>query len=139
MAASRMTRQKALVLEIVQGTTVHPTADWVYQEARRSIPDISLGTVYRNLNALAAQGMIREMNYAGDCSRYDGNMADHYHFVCVHCHQVYDLFEVPLLTVDQQVFVTSGHEVYGHRVEFCGKCAQCSASEKQEVASCVEN
>lgn len=129
----RMTRQKALILEIVHGTKTHPTADWVYQEARRRIPDISLGTVYRNLNALAQQGFIREMIYAGASSRYDGNVADHYHFVCNDCHRVFDI-RVPALTkIDQAAAESSGYQVEGHRLEFYGRCADCTAKSAKKL------
>ncbi|MTV47545.1 transcriptional repressor [Heliobacillus mobilis] len=121
----RMTRQKQLVLDIVQGTTSHPTADWVYQEARRQIPDISLGTVYRNLNTLAQQGIIREMTYAGASSRYDGNVEAHYHFVCEDCKRVFDIFIDRAENLDEKAEEMSGHEIQGHRLEFYGRCAEC--------------
>ncbi|MBM7867505.1 transcriptional repressor [Heliobacterium gestii] len=121
----RMTRQKSLVLEIVQGTTCHPTADWVYQEARQQIPDISLGTVYRNLNALVQQGLIREMTYAGASSRYDGNVENHCHFICENCQGVFDIFIEPPEPWVRQAEENSGHDIKGHRIEFFGRCAEC--------------
>ncbi|QGG47838.1 Fur family transcriptional regulator [Heliorestis convoluta] len=131
VVGTRMTKQKSLILDLVKGTKCHPTADWVYQEARQQIPDISLGTVYRNLNALANQGMIREMNYAGTSSRYDGDVSQHYHFVCQDCGFVYDLPLEPLKAIDDLVENQENHKVAGHRLEFYGRCKSCKIQEKQ--------
>ena len=57
----------------------HPTADWVHRQARRRLPHIGLGTVYRNLKELAEEGTIREMHSGGEPARFDGNTGDHYH------------------------------------------------------------
>ena len=69
----RMTEQRKLILNILRSTKSHPTADWIYQEARKEIPNISLGTVYRNLKILVQAGEILEMDFGSGYSRYDSN------------------------------------------------------------------
>lgn len=122
---SRTTKQKRVILDILQNTDTHPTADWVYQEARKVLPDISLGTVYRNLNLLRDLGKIQELNYGSGQSRYDGNASNHYHFVCEKCKRVLDL-ELPLMEyLDEQLGKDYGLKVSHHRMEFYGLCQTC--------------
>lgn len=121
----RMTKQKKVILEVLKNTTSHPTADWVYEQAKKQIPDISLGTVYRNLNVLRDMGEIKELNYSSSQSRFDGNPVDHYHFNCENCHRVYDL-NIPVKK-EMAVFVEKefGHRIDSHRLEFYGVCKEC--------------
>ncbi|MGQ9825300.1 MAG: Fur family transcriptional regulator [Desulfotomaculales bacterium] len=123
--ATRMTRQKRLVLEILRNTDTHPTADWVYEQARKVIPDISLGTIYRNLGYLKSTGEIMELNYGSTFSRYDGNPLNHYHFVCQKCGRVFDL-DLPLLAgLEEEVSRRTKMAVTSHRLEFYGYCDVC--------------
>lgn len=122
---TRMTRQKKAILEILCGTKAHPPADWIYEQARKKLPDISLGTVYRNLKLLKYNGQIIELNYGSGYSRYDGNSNEHYHFVCEKCGQVFDV-NMPLQKkVDEMATKVTGFEVLGHRMEFYGICNEC--------------
>jgi Fur family transcriptional regulator, peroxide stress response regulator len=92
MANRRGSKQREAILRILQSTDIHPTADWIYMEVKKVIPNISLGTVYRNLNLLRDEGLIREVIIQGSASaRYDANLEPHHHFVCVGCNSVYDL------------------------------------------------
>ncbi len=126
---TRMTRQKKLILEILRSTNIHPTADWVYEQARKVIPDISLGTIYRNLGNLKATGEIMELNYGSTFSRYDGNPDNHYHFVCKNCGRVFDI-DLPVLTnLEKEVERRMGTQVTGHRMEFYGLCRGCQGVE----------
>ncbi|NLF79765.1 MAG: transcriptional repressor [Clostridia bacterium] len=120
----RMTRQKAVVHEVLQSTTSHPTADWIYREARKQIPGISLGTVYRNLQALLEEGQIMELNYGKGQSRFDGNAEQHYHFVCEKCGKVYD-FAMDSPTISQEVLDAAPGLVKDYRFECYGICKDC--------------
>lgn len=123
----RMTKQKALIWDILSKTKSHPTADWVYAEARKEMPNISLGTVYRNLQLLVADGMAKELNYGKGFSRFDANTGQHYHFVCQHCGRIEDI--TPSLKED--MITTMQTHVHGkiqrYRLEFYGICEQCLA------------
>ncbi len=121
----RMTKQRKTILEILRNTTCHPTADWIYEQARKVIPEISLGTIYRNLQILTQEEEIQELKYGSTFRRFDGNAQIHYHFVCLRCGQVCDV-NMPVLTgLDQQVEDIIGGKVEKHRLEFYGTCAQC--------------
>lgn len=124
MKQKRMTRQKRVVYDVLCSTTSHPTADWIYAESRKQIPDISLGTIYRNLQVLMEEGKIQELNYGKGQSRFDGNPAPHYHFVCERCGQVLDFSESAVL-VDQAVLDAAPGMVKTHRLECYGVCRDC--------------
>ncbi|HBT47501.1 MAG TPA: transcriptional repressor [Peptococcaceae bacterium] len=120
-----MTKQKKTILEILRSTTSHPTADWIYAEARKVLPDISLGTVYRNLHVLKEDGEIMELNYGSTYSRYDGNPQNHYHFVCVNCGAVRDVDMPVLPELEKRAEEVGAGEVFYHRLEFYGLCPHC--------------
>lgn len=120
----RKTKQKQLIKEILAETVSHPTADWIYEEARKKLPNISLGTVYRNLNNLKESGEILELNYGSSFSRYDGNPKPHYHFSCTTCGNVYDL-DLHLQDGLNDLVQREGFVVEGHRLEFFGTCLAC--------------
>ncbi|NLC38843.1 MAG: transcriptional repressor [Clostridia bacterium] len=125
MAKTRVTKQKKVILKILQETTSHPTADWIYEEARKVLPDISLGTVYRNLRILTETGAIQELNYGSSYSRYDGNPVNHYHFVCHQCNRVLDIPMPVISDLETRVEDITGHQVDHHRTEFYGTCQDC--------------
>ncbi len=120
----RMTRQKKLIYEILCSTTSHPTADWIYEEARKKIPDISLGTVYRNLQVMREEGQILELNYGKNQSRFDGNPKPHYHFVCEKCGRVLD-FDPQDQLISDEVLTAAPGLVKSHRLECYGICNDC--------------
>ncbi|GAB4372940.1 MAG: transcriptional repressor [Deltaproteobacteria bacterium] len=89
---SRNTRQRSLILDILRSRHDHPTAEEIYREARKTLPQISLGTVYRNLSVLRGHGLAREFRPSGEpSSRFDGNCRPHAHFYCTGCRALTDL------------------------------------------------
>ncbi len=86
----RNTFQRQVILNILKTTDMHPTADWIYERAKRYIPHISLGTVYRNLKILKEEGEILEIT-DGKLTRFDGRTDKHYHFKCIECGNIYDI------------------------------------------------
>jgi Fur family peroxide stress response transcriptional regulator len=123
----RKTRQKEAILRVLRGTTSHPTAGWVYQQVRQEIPNISLGTVYRNLSLLQREGKITELDLAGTMSRFDGNTEQHYHFRCEQCDRVFDVDVAPDKELDDKIARKTGFRVTNHYLEFRGLCPQCQA------------
>lgn len=121
----RKTRQRETILRILKGTTTHPTADWIYDQARKKIPNISKGTVYRNLGLLKETGDILELDFTGMLSRFDGNTQDHYHFRCERCACIYDLDEPVDKELDSRVAQRTGFKVSYHQLEFRGLCKDC--------------
>lgn len=87
----RYSKQRETIYSILCDTTSHPSVDEIYQKAREIIPDISLGTVYRNLNLLAEQKRIIRLD-VDDRAHYDARVTRHFHFVCKDCGEISDLF-----------------------------------------------
>lgn len=125
---TRMTKQKKVILDILRSTKCHPSADWVYEQAKKIVPDISLGTVYRNLNVLRDMGEILELNYGSTYARYDGTPENHYHFCCEKCYNLYDVTIPVYHGLDKMVHDTTGFDVRYHRMEFYGICDTCRLS-----------
>ncbi|HHW91774.1 MAG TPA: transcriptional repressor [Firmicutes bacterium] len=128
----RKTRQRALILKILRSTKSHPTADWIYNQVRKEIPDISLGTVYRNLRLLKEMGEIQELQWGSTYSRFDGNPREHYHFNCLQCGRVLDVDIDVQQFLEELVEKKHGWKVTGHRLEFWGLCHSCR-EEPREV------
>jgi Fur family peroxide stress response transcriptional regulator len=127
---SRNTKQRAVILEILKksGVHVHPTAEAIYQEARKVLPNISLGTVYRNLNFLREQGLAREIRTNSEASsRFEGKCPPHAHFHCTECQAVLDL---PLPTCLEGVSWKSEPDISTvnhldlHVIGACSHCGQ---------------
>ncbi|NLM69292.1 MAG: transcriptional repressor [Firmicutes bacterium] len=132
----RKTKQREVILSVLRSTKCHPTADWIYQEVRKELPNVSLGTIYRNLKALTEMGEILELSYGSTYSRFDGNPDNHYHFVCEECGKVYDV-DIPVNNeIDTQLEDKYGVKVNLHRLEFYGTCRECLdlSERKQEIA-----
>ena len=121
----RKTRQKAAILEVLRGTNSHPTADLVYNEVRKEIPNISLGTVYRNLRQLCQSGEISDLELCGSLSRFDARNDNHYHFRCEKCGQVFDVDEPVNSEMDKITARRTGFRITYHRLEFYGLCLEC--------------
>ena len=121
----RKTKQKEAVLRILRGTTSHPAADWIYNEVRKEIPNISLGTVYRNLRLLCQEGEILQLGLCGTSGRFDGRVDNHYHFRCENCGRVFDVDEPVDKEINKRVARTTGFKISCHRLEFRGVCREC--------------
>lgn len=123
---TRRSRQRELVLRLVASTSAHPTADWVYAEARKELPSVSLGTIYRNLQVLEREGRIRAIDSWGKPTRYDADTSDHYHFVCLGCGSISDLPK-PAGGDSRVADLAAGRGfvVTGHKLEFQGYCPDC--------------
>ncbi len=130
MARPRNTRQKAAVLAAVRGAQHHPDAKWVYEQVSREIPNVSLGTVYRALASLSAEGLIREYHQADGPVLYDPNTQEHFHIRCTRCGRIED---VPSVKLPDQILETirqasSFARVDQVRLEFGGACLECADS-----------
>ncbi len=125
MAIVRFTRQRQAVLEVVQHSSQHPDAAHIYDAVRRIVPSISLGTVYRSLEALVDEGHLLQIQQPGMPTRYDARLESHAHFVCDTCGQVFDvLIALPDLT-PLAAKALQGFEVSSSKIEFHGKCKHC--------------
>ena len=121
----RYTKQKEAVLKILRNTKAHPTANQIYDDVRQDIPDISKGTVYRNLQVLAEDGAISVLNIHGTQSWYEIKQEGHYHFRCEKCGRVFDLDEPVDKDFDEKISRKTGFSVSYHQTEFRGLCKDC--------------
>jgi len=124
----RKTKQREAILSVLRSTTSHPTAAWIYEQVRKEIPDISLGTVYRNLRLLREAGEIMEIDLSGTFSRFDGNQDNHYHLRCERCGRLFDVDEPVNTEIDERVARKTGFQISYHRLEFRGLCQECQKS-----------
>lgn len=118
----RYSKQRELITEIIKGRKDHPTADMIYNSARELEPNISLGTVYRNLKLLADEGVIITLETEDKRLHYDGDISRHSHFICNKCGRIVDLFrpaETPVELKDAGLTVTDEKCVY---YGFCNCC-----------------
>ena len=126
----RFSRQRQMVLDVVKNRTKHPTVDKVYEILKKDHPEISLGTVYRNLNLLAEMGEISRVETSSVKDHFDGNQHPHAHFVCRKCGGVFDL------NLDISQLLQSAKGVEGSfQVEDCkvlvqGVCEDCLKKEE---------
>lgn len=129
----RMTKQKKAIYNILRGTTTHPSVEWIFSEASKIMPDISLATVYRNLSALCQDGLITEMQYTKLQTRFDGDPKPHYHFVCLDCGKILDTesdLEKLRADIEELALSLAMGQITGHRLEFYGHCRECVAEMK---------
>ena len=127
------TAQRRVILDELRKVKIHPTADEVYDMARKHIPKISLATVYRNLESMANKGDILKLDIAGRRRRYDADTSPHYHLRCRKCGGVSD---IPLAAISEIAYNlnklkgTAGIEDY--TLEFRGVCENCKEGGKDE-------
>ena len=124
-------KQRELILAIVKNTKVHPTAEWVYQEAKKEMPSIGIATVYRNLNALAERGEFKRITVAGGTDRFDGDLHEHDHVECTCCGRLIDLEPVSeteitkLREMMRRTFAVQDESTSLSTVLFKGLCDNC--------------
>lgn len=121
----RNTKQKSVILDAVLSATTHPTAEQVYEKVATQIPNISLGTVYRNLNKLAECGQIRKVAVPDRPDRFDRTLHPHNHIICISCGAFGDIEDVPYDTFLSAGIAKNGFEIIGHETVFFGKCQHC--------------
>jgi Fur family transcriptional regulator, peroxide stress response regulator len=130
MSSLKFSRQREIIKEYLANTKEHPTADMIYMSIRETNPNISLGTVYRNLNLLVEQGDIIKISNGNGSDRFDWNSKPHYHFVCTECSCVQDI-EIAPGALDHINLIAAANfdgQIEGHSTFFYGQCANCKKS-----------
>lgn len=132
MAKLKYSRQRESIKDFLSMRTDHPTADIIYTELRETYPNISLGTVYRNLSLLEELGEIARISTGDGPDRYDGHNEPHYHFICTECHSVEDLEMKNMDHINAIAGQNFNGEIHGHITHFYGKCENCTKKNKSE-------
>lgn len=129
MAALKYSRQREAIKHFLTGRTDHPTADTVYASLREEFPNISLGTVYRNLALLADIGEIQRIPTGSGADHYDATVEQHQHFICRHCHQVYDLEMENIDSIMDAASKNFSGRIESYLANFYGICEECLGDE----------
>jgi Fur family peroxide stress response transcriptional regulator len=133
--ATKHFRKRDAILTCLRETTEHPSAEWVYSQLKQEIPDLSLGTVYRNLSMFKAQGEIISLGTVNGVERFDGNIEPHVHFICNGCDGVTDLPQIQVPEeLNQQVIKATGGTVDMCNLTFTGYCSQCIKNQEGVTA-----
>ena len=119
----RYSRQRECILKYVKSVRTHPTAEDIWTAVRNEIPNISLGTVYRNLKQLELAGQILTIESTADKLNYDGCVDPHQHFMCSGCNKVFDLtLSSHLSECEKQGFIVTKENTVLY-----GTCPKCNA------------
>jgi Fur family peroxide stress response transcriptional regulator len=133
----KRSRQRERLLELLRSTKEHPTATWLYDRLKAEFPDLSLGTVYRNLGVLRDQGLLRVLAAGSTFDRFDADTSTHYHFLCERCGAVEDLPLPPDCEIELKAAAGTLRIVRGHRIDVFGLCEACAIKEPAAGAAAI--
>ena len=122
----RYSKQRDEILDYLKSVKTHPTADEVYSEVRKIDKNISLGTVYRNLDRLSKENLILRIEIANGKDRFDGDISSYYHAVCKKCGSIIDIFVDYFNDIDKIVEKEINCKVLSHDVIFNTICQECN-------------
>ena len=125
MATLKYSRQREAIKEFLMTRKDHPTADTVYSSIRQDFPNISLGTVYRNLTLLSDLGEIQRLHVGDGVDHFDADTSKHYHFICQKCGAVIDLKLDSLDYINNLAGVGFDGQIAGSITYFYGLCGDC--------------
>jgi len=123
----RLTRQREVVLDAVRAADGHPAAHEIYQRARKALPQISLGTVYRTLGVLRDAGVVQELHFKEAQGRYEEGGEHHHHVVCTECGRIEDLSASAFQGLMARAQAATDFRIEDLRLEFFGMCPACNA------------
>ncbi len=125
-AMRKHSRKREAIRQLLSGTKEHPSAEWIYARLKPDFPDLSLGTVYRNLGLFISEGEIIRVGTVAGQDRFDANIRPHAHFICESCGRVTDV-DAPKLDEERygaEALRIEG-EIRGHSLTFFGLCGKC--------------
>ena len=123
-------KQGEQIYETLLNNVVHPSAEYIYDILRQANSNISLATVYRNLNKMAQIVRIKKINGLEDRAHFDHNTFEHYHFICRKCGRIYDIpcdIAPDIIKKEQE---ETGFKIESHDIVFNGICRECSENER---------
>ena len=127
LAALKYSRQRESIKNYLMATKEHPTADEVYMNVKQEFPNISLGTVYRNLNLLTDIGEAIKISTPNGGDRFDGKLEPHNHFLCTKCGRLLDL-ELDMQSIDEVTRLAAENfdgVITSSSTLFYGECSEC--------------
>ncbi len=128
----KITRQRQVILEVLKDSPSHPSADWLYDRVKVKIPNVSLGTIYRNLQLMKDHNIIRKLDVGSGMGRFDGNPSPHSHVICLRCGEIKDLdLECPK-GLEEEAARHSGYNLLSLGLKFKGYCPNCQREGMEE-------
>jgi Fe2+ or Zn2+ uptake regulation protein len=122
----KLTSQRLAIIEVlVEKTPIHPSADLIYQEARKKGKRLSLSTVYATLNELSKRGIIKMLEFDKMENRYEANTAEHINLICKGCRKIMD-YKPPFIIDTREISRKCRFWVTDSRLEYYGYCQECS-------------
>jgi Fe2+ or Zn2+ uptake regulation protein len=124
----RLTNQKKVIVDYLRSVKSHPSAETVFNEVKKKLPRISLGTVYRILKNLKKKEEIKEIPTTISC--YDGDISPHAHFICQYCDKIFDVFDIHC---EDKLFMkkkTKWGKIKSYDLNFYGVCNNCQKTIK---------
>ena len=135
MPDKRQSKKRDAILDLIRSSETHPNARWVYEQLRGRFPDLSLGTVYRNIKVLTKEGELASVGVINGEERFDGIPAPHSHAICVRCGRIQDLDE----TISSRLYDHSPKEIHEFTIDlrrtvFYGLCSGCKSGQMETTA-----
>ena len=122
----RYSQQRENIYQYLLSSRIHPSAEMIYTDLKPQIPDLAMGTVYRNLSLFKEQGLVSSVATVKGVERFDGNTDPHVHFICAGCDAVIDLMEMEIpQALSQAAEAACGGNVNECQLSFTGKCRKC--------------
>ncbi|HSV96989.1 MAG TPA: transcriptional repressor [Spirochaetota bacterium] len=129
----KRSRQRERILELIQASVNHPTAQAIHEILKKEIKSLSMGTVYRNIRILMEQGLIASRNFGDGVEHLDPITQSHYHFICNRCKSVSD-FTMPFQeSINKKAQKISKNTITGHTIQFYGICKKCKNQKKEDT------
>lgn len=125
-------RQREIIYSTLKENVVHPTAEYLYSVLKEKEPNISLATLYRNLNQMAEKGLIKKIDGLESASHYDHNTLEHYHFICKKCKRVFDISSDVAPQIVVKTEKETGFEIDSYDIVFSGLCKDCFEGIKED-------
>ena len=133
-AGTKHFRKRDAILDCLRQTKAHPSAEMLFTHLKPQIPDLAMGTVYRNLTLFRKEGLVSSVATVNGVERFDANTTPHVHFICTHCDAVIDLDEMQVpATLSSAAENCCGGQVSGCQLSFTGICRECQ-KERNESA-----
>lgn len=124
----KFSKQRELILNAVRESTAHPTADFIYEYLKKDNPNLSLGTVYRNLSQLSKHGLIRKVSIPGYPDRFDSTLSEHSHMICDKCGDIYDIESSLLKNIPSAISDELDIKITSYNISFHGVCKKCNSN-----------
>lgn len=125
-----VTPQRIAIFRALVSSDDHPSPEMLHQRVKKTMPSLSLATIYKTLDALAEMGLVEEVSPVGDVKRYDGNHRPHHHLVCVKCKKVIDFYSDSFDAITPPRGM-DGFVPQALTVQIKGTCARCDRSARK--------